>query len=456
LDEVKPFVLIVDDDASHRRLMQHWLARSGYHPDPYSSGEACLEALQTTLPDAILLDLHMDGMDGIETLRRVREIHPQLPVIMLTGDLGVDSVVKAMQAGALNYLSKPVDRNRLLDELEKAVGHYRSALHRKQKIRESKQSRGYGSLLGTSSQMNKLFLNLDRVAPSNITVLIVGESGTGKELVARAIHDNSRRRKGPFIPLNCAAVPETLQESELFGHEKGAFTGAEIRRVGRFEQAHGGTLFLDEVGELSPGLQAKLLRVIQERRFYRLGGSQEIQVDVRLLAATHRDLINSVKAGTFREDLYYRLAVFEVEVPALRERVPDIQLLAEHFVERYCQEYQRAALEISESALQRLTAYRWPGNVRELQNAIERAVVVSEGAEVLAANLPRRVALGTGAGKDSKSVDTHSATKTIKEVERETILAALDRFNGNVSCVIRELGIPRTTLYRKLKKYGIR
>lgn len=451
-----PVVLIVDDDPSHRRLIQHWLNRSGYTSETFGSGGACLEALTQRLPDAVLLDLHMEGLNGQQTLERIHDIHPSLPVIMLTGDVDLENVVRAMQAGACNYLAKPIDRLKLLEALESSISQYHQQFQATFEQRKASGEEGYGNLLGRSEIMQRLFKSLERVAPSNITVLIAGESGTGKELVAKAIHQNSRRSKGPFIALNCAAIPETLQESELFGHEKGSFTGANSRRIGRFEQAHGGTLFLDEVGELSPGLQAKLLRVIQERRFYRVGGSDEIEVDVRLLAATHQDLTTAVKSGDFREDLYYRLAVFEVGVPALRERPEDIAILAEKFVDEFTQSHHRESLSLSSMAMQKISAYPWPGNVRELQNALERAVVVSDTGIIHAEDLPGRVANTSTSTRTRKArLLQKDSVRTMEEVERSTIEQALAQFNGNVSHVIRELGIPRTTLYRKLKKYGL-
>ena len=449
-------VLIVDDDPSHRRLIQHWLDRSGYATQTFGSGSACLDALSQSLPDAILLDLHMDGLDGHETLQRIHDVHPALPVIMLTGDVDPANVVKAMQAGACNYLAKPIDRVKLLDALSSSIQKYHEQFQAIFEQRQANGRQGYGSLIGGSDIMQRLFRSLERVAPSNITVLVAGESGTGKELVAKAIHQNSRRNEGPFIALNCAAIPETLQESELFGHEKGAFTGANSRRIGRFEQAHGGTLFLDEVGELSPGLQAKLLRVIQERRFYRVGGSDEIEVDVRLLAATHQDLTNRVKDGDFREDLYYRLAVFEIQVPPLRSRSEDIPLLANKFVDTFAKEHQRGNITLSPAALKKIETYHWPGNVRELQNALERAVVVGDNGLIQPDDLPSRVANTPTPARPRKTKGASSdSVRTMEEVERSTIEQALAQFNGNVSHVIRELGIPRTTLYRKLKKYGL-
>ena len=448
-------VLVVDDDASHRRLMQHWLQRGGFQTQTFATGQECLSALNQSLPDAILLDLHMKGLDGHETLQRIHEVHPELPVIMLTGDVDPQNVVRAMQAGACNYLAKPVDRTRLLQALSTSIASFHQKFQQKYEQRTQSNTDGYGALLGRSEIMRRLFRNLERVAPSNITVLIAGESGTGKELVARAIHDNSRRGTGPFIALNCAAIPETLQESELFGHEKGSFTGANSRRIGSFEQAHGGTLFLDEVGELSPALQAKLLRVIQERRFYRVGGSEEIDVDVRLLAATHRDLSTFVKSGAFREDLYYRLAVFEVDVPALRERTEDIHILTKKFIDQYSVAHQRSPIEVTSKALKALENYRWPGNVRELQNALERAVVVSEGSTIELDNLPSRVVNAPLSRHRQTKSSTDPSIMTMNEVEQQTIQQALIEFDGNVSQVIRELGIPRTTFYRKLKKYGL-
>jgi two-component system response regulator HydG len=405
------------------------------------------------LPDAILLDVHMEGMSGLAALERLKRLYPSLPVIMLTADAAVPTAVQSIQQGAYDYLTKPVDRSRLLTVVRNAVEKHEMSARLRQLEREL-HGGGYGGIIGSSTPMRRLFRQLDRVAPSDVTVLIAGESGTGKELVARAIHENSGRATGSFVPINCAAIPETLQESELFGHEKGSFTGATSRRIGRFEQAHGGTLFLDEVGELSAGLQAKLLRVLQERMFYRLGGSEQIQVDVRIVTATHRDLQDRCRSGAFREDLFYRLAVFELELPPLRERPEDIPLLVQVFLERFAGRHGRPEVGIGAAAMTALKTYHWPGNVRELQNAVERALVATLGDEVIPEDLPRRV---REPGRPAKVLTRRvSDLQPMEELEKRAIREAIEAAEGNMSEVIRRLGIPRTTLYRKLKKYQLR
>jgi two-component system response regulator HydG len=448
-----PVVVVVDDDPSHRRLVGRWIERSGYQVREFADAASLLSSLDHMLPDAVLLDVHMEGMSGLAALERLKRLYPHLPVLMLTADANVPTAVQAIQQGAYDYLTKPVERSKLLTVLRNAVKKHAMAARLRQLERELRGG-GYGGIIGSSSAMRRLFKQLDRVSPSDVTVLIAGESGTGKELVARAIHANSGRARGPFVPLNCAAIAETLQESELFGHEKGSFTGATSRRVGRFEQAHGGTLFLDEVGELSAGLQAKLLRVLQERKFYRLGGSEQIEVDVRIVTATHRDLQERCLKGDFREDLFYRLAVFELELPPLRDRTEDIPLLAQTFLERFAKRHGRPEVRIGEAAMAALREYHWPGNVRELQNAVERALVATLEDEVQPEDLPRRV-------RDPGSVPTVlspavSELQPMEELERRAIQEAIRAAEGNMSEVIRRLGIPRTTLYRKLKKYQLR
>jgi len=413
--------------------------------------------LDNILPAVILLDIHMAGIDGFQVVETLKRRQSDVPVVMLTGDAGVAQVVRAMQAGAWDYVTKPTDRRKLLTTVRNAADRGAMNVRLRQLEREAAGG-GYGDMVGISKVMCDLFRTLDRIAPSDVTVLIAGESGTGKELAARAIHDNSGRRAGPFVALNCAAVPENLQESELFGHEKGAFTGASGRRVGRFEQANGGTLMLDEVGELSPGLQAKLLRALQERKFYRVGGDREIDIDVRILAATHRDLYADTQAGRFRLDLFYRLAVFEVSIPPLRERSEDVLVLAKRFLTELRRQYDQDGSAMSAAAAELLRAHVWPGNVRELRNALERAVVAAGDGTIEPHHLPPRIRNGEEATPPGAVAtrETPDNITHIEDVERKAIVDAIDATDGNVSEVIRRLGIPRTTLYRKLKKYGLR
>ena len=470
----KGHLVIVDDDESLRQLVVHWLNGADFQVDEYLNGESCLEGLQRTMPDALCLDLNMPGLGGIETLRQIRTRHRNLPVIILTAETGVDTVVTAMQLGAYDYLTKPLDKNKLITTMRNAVERHRMLVRLTTLEREANQG-GYPGLIGESRPMKRLFREIDRVAASDVTVLIHGESGTGKEIVARSLHQHSGRSKLPFVALNCAAIPETLQESELFGHEKGAFTGAHQRHIGRFEQAHGGTLFLDEVAELSLGLQAKLLRAIQERRFHRVGGTKEIHSDFRLLAASNRDLAEAARQGDFREDLFYRLAVFEVEVPPLRQREGDILLLAEHFLKKFAE---GKAPKLTPETQKLLQQYHWNGNVRELENAMRRSSVLAVEGAVLPSGLPPRIRRFADKQKELQarpSIAPKEEAKatpfpteltppkgailpqvTMAELEKLALVEALQRCGGNISEVGRQLGVGRTSLYRKLSKYGLR
>ncbi len=443
-------------------LIERWLERDGYHVETAGSAEEALEVLSRSLPDAICLDIELPGMSGLEALELITRHHPKLPVIILTADREVATVVTAMQRGAHDYLAKPVDRTKLATTVRNATELHRLKLRVSTLEREVEGAASYKGIIGESPAMQSLFRELDRVAPTDVSVLIHGESGTGKELIARAIHDSSARAGGPFVALNCAAVPESLQESEFFGHEKGAFTGALARRLGRFELANGGTLFLDEVGELSASLQAKLLRVLQERTFQRVGGAQDVRSDFRLVTATHRDLSAEVDAGRFRSDLFFRLNVFELELPSLRARPGDIALLVQHFL---VEAAPNRSMSVDAEAMAALEAYAWPGNVRELENAIQRATVVSRDGVIRIGDLPPRVREPSQATPPS-SARRSSAPKTpsakppsaarMDEVERQALERALAQTKGNVSEAVRILGIGRTTAYRLMKKYGIR
>ena len=425
------------------------------------------------VPEAVCLDLDMPGLGGLETLRRIRARHRLLPVVILTADSAVDSVVVAMQEGAYDYLVKPVDFTALTTRIRNAVDRSRMAV-RLLELERATRDGGFPGIVARSDSMKKLFGRMDRVTASDATVLIYGESGSGKELVARAIHRESGRAKGPFVAVNCAAIADTLQEAELFGHEKGAFTGATEQRKGRFEQADQGTLFLDEIGELSLSLQAKLLRVIQERSFHRIGGAAEVASDFRLVAATHRDLRAEVEAGTFRQDLYFRIAVLELHVPPLREREGDVALLAGHFLDELTQRSGRG-LSFAPEALFALESFSWPGNVRQLANVIQNAAVFCDTDVITEDDLPDEVRqnrswpapreetrvessaeLESSAGSASRREREPTEGFKLDGIERTTILGALEAAKGNVPRASRLLGISRPTLYRKLKKYGIR
>ena len=459
--EAPPTILVVDDDADIRALLRRWLTLDGFRVECVDSGEAALQSLTRMLPDAVCLDLELPGWSGNETLARIKAQNPRLPVLILTANGAIETVVTAMRSGAWDYLVKPIERLRLTTTLHNAVDHSRMSVQVAQLEREV-SGRAADGMVGDSLPMRALLRQIDRVAPTSITVLIRGESGTGKELIARAIHEGSARRDAPYVALNCAAVPETLQESELFGHEKGAFTGAAARHQGRFEQAHQGTLFLDEVAELSLSLQAKLLRVLQERRFHRVGGGREVTSDFRLVAASHRDLSAEVAAGRFREDLYFRLAVFELDVPPLRARGRDVITIAESFLASFGA---GSARTLSADARRALQAYRWPGNVRELRNAIERASIVASGSEIQLEDLPPRIWQQTAESAE-RAAPASTVTRvaeaavtpsgeTLDDLERVAILDVLRKTQGNRTEAGRRLGIGRSTLYRKLKKYGI-
>lgn len=464
-------IMLVDDDPAQCELLRRWLEDEGFNVMTYHDGQSCLAGLTEVLPDAVCLDLVMPGLDGFETMRRIRAHHPRLPITVMTAQTGVASVVEAMKLGAYDYLVKPVERTKLTTELRNAVEHNRMSTRLAQLEREV-QGIGYPGIVGESPPMQDLFRRIDRIAASDITVLVHGDSGTGKELVARAIHGASSRHRKPFVPLSCAAIPESLQESELFGHERGAFTGATSRRIGCFERSNGGTLLLDEIGELSRSTQAKLLRVLQERCFQRVGGNSEIHSNFRLIAATNRDLAEEVREGRFREDLYFRVVVMELNIPPLRERERDVVLLARHFLREYGGD--RGPADLAPETVELLLSYDWPGNVRELQNAMERAVVEAGGDLLTIKDLPVRIRRGPNAASGESAATTGlsayassltgdgarsgltSKPMTLDELEREAIVQSLARNEGNISRVVRELGIGRTTLYRKLQRYNLR
>ncbi len=486
-------VVLVDDDRNLCDLVERFLDRAGYQVKVFHDGESFLAAMGAMMPDAICLDLNMPGIGGLQTLDLIKERQRQLPVIILTADHTVDSVVSAMQRGAYDYLVKPIDRTKLVTIVGNAVERYRMSMRLLQLEREV-GGEGYANIVGNSPAMKELYRQMDRVAASDITILVHGESGSGKELVAQAIYEGSGRKSGPFVALNCAAIPETLQESEIFGHEKGAFTGAVARHIGKFEQANGGCLFMDEVAELSLTLQAKLLRAIQEKRFHRVGGSTQVLSDFRLIAATHRNLLDMVKHGYFREDLYFRIAVFELEVPPLRDRGEDVILLAERFLDRYKPKGQLRP-RLSNDVIDLLNAYAWPGNVRELENIMQRCLLIAKDGRVVPEDLPPRLRSERGSAAiedapDHAEISSRSSgavpntnvvpmtpsfgapaerrepepprrssrleTLDLSELERRAIQQALEEANGNLSQVVRLLGIGRTTLYRKLKTHKLR
>ena len=439
-------VLIVDDEFSVRDSLVHWFEKDGYRTASAQDGKEALRMLEEAPWDVILLDIKMPGMDGLELQRRIREVNPDVPVIMITAFASVDTAVRALKEGAFDYVTKPIDPDELSHLVRRAVERHRLQRENLQLRHKIDQLASPSTIIGASPQMGKVLELVKSVAETDTTVLIRGESGTGKELIAQTIHANSRRRYFPIVPVNCGAVPESLLESELFGHEKGAFTGAQYRRKGKLEMADGGTLFLDEVGTISPQMQVNLLRVLESKEFMRLGGSRPVHVDFRVICATNQDLEQLVKEGRFREDFYFRINVISVSLPPLRDRREDIPLLAQHLLAKYAQEMNRPFTGFDATAMDLLVRCAWPGNVRELANAIERAVVVGRPPMVRAEDLPVHVN-----GKDAIAVGD-----SLADVEKAQIRLILERTGGNVTRAAETLGIDRVTLYNKIKKYGLR
>ncbi|MED5374512.1 MAG: sigma-54 dependent transcriptional regulator [Myxococcota bacterium] len=447
-------ILIVDDEPSIRKVLSAHLRRDGYDVSTASDGAEAIAALQAEDFEAVVSDMKMPNVGGLELLRWCREHRPSLPVILITAHGTVDSAVEAIKRGAHDYITKPFDRDELKLILQKAVATGESSRSKVQ------PAPGRFAIIGQTPSMRRVFDLIAKVAASPTTVLITGESGTGKELVAQALHQESDRADGPFITVNCGAIPENLFESELFGHERGAFTGAVHSKPGRFELAHGGTLLLDEVGELPAEMQVKLLRVLQERRFERVGGLRSIDVDVRLVAATNRDLAQAARDGDFRQDLYYRLNVIPIHLPPLRDRSEDVPLLAQHFLERFNSRLGREVKGLTPAALEALQAWHWPGNIRELENFMERAVLLSDGPWVDLSELPG-LKVGTRpsptptSGMESMPLKDYVRVHTAK-LERARIREALDAEHQNVTRAARRLGISRKSLQTKMKDYGLR
>ncbi len=447
-------VLVVDDDKNIRRMIEiHLKKEKVYEVIHAANGESCLRVLREDLPDLVLLDIQMPGIDGIEALEQIKQQYSRLPVVMMSAHGTIDIAVRSMKLGAYDFITKPFSGDRLLITVKNAIenNELRSEVEKlRQELQEKYQ---FKKIIGQSGAMQEVFKAVSKVIDSNVTVLLQGESGTGKELIARAIHFESKKRKNkPFIAVNCSALPESLLESELFGHEKGAFTGAAARRIGKFEQADGGTIFLDEIGEMTPATQVKVLRVLQEREFERVGGNELVKVDVRIISATNKDIEESVRKGEFREDLYYRISVFPIKIPPLRERKEDIPLLAEYFMQKYAEREEKEVNSIAPDAMELMMAYHWPGNVRELENAIERAVLLATTSEIVVNDLPPNVrSIG-----ERKVVEQSGALNSwIEKLEEEALRKALLECEGNVSLTARKLGIGRATVYRKAKKYGL-
>jgi DNA-binding NtrC family response regulator len=441
-----PSILVVDDEKVVRDSLTKWFLQDGYDVESAESGAEALKRLQTRKRDLLLLDIKMPGMDGMELQQRVKEIDPGATIIFITAHATIDSAVQALKQGAFDYVTKPVDPDYLSHVVANALRQRTLAIEN-ERMRESITSASRAEeIVGESPQMKKIFELIDTVAKTDTTVMIRGESGTGKELVARAIHANSSRRFFPVVPVNCGGLAEGLLESELFGHERGAFTGAHYRRKGKLELADGGTLFLDEVGNISPKTQMDLLRVLETKQFTRVGGNDVLRTDFRVVCATNTDLEQAVKQGTFREDLYYRLNVFSIVLPPLRERRSDIPLLANYFVKKYALQMNKAITGLAPEAMEQVVQYSWPGNVRELENAIERAMVLGTPPLLKASDLPFQMTSERG----------RIRTGTLADIERAYILEVLERNHWNISRSAEELDIDRVTLYHKIDKYGLK
>lgn len=447
----KPLIYIVDDEKNIRRSFELILKPEGYRVQAFESAETFLGAAAETLPEIVFLDVLLPGMNGIEALKMLKNLSPGSEVVMISGHANLSMAVEAARAGAYDFLEKPLNKERILLTLRN-LQERRSLQSRFASLRESVEEEY--RLVGESPRWQAALKQIEKVAPTDSKVLITGESGAGKELLAYAIHQRSPRAREPFVKMNCAAIPEELSESELFGSEKGAFTGAAERREGKFMQADGGTLFLDEIGDMSLRVQTKVLRVLQDGEFQRVGGKETLKADVRIIAATNKNLREMVREGSFREDLYFRLNVFPIEAPPLRERPEDVALLAQHFIQRFCRRNNRRIPEVQPEVYAALKKYPWPGNVRELQNLVERLIILSENNRIGAENLPAYLLQA-----EFKLPETPPGARTLGEVreeaERAYILHCLEHTGGNVTQAARLLGMERTNLHKKMKALGI-
>ncbi len=442
----KPRILVVDDEWAMQEALRDWLEEDGYEVGLASSGEEAIVQAKQKNWEVILLDLKMPGMDGLEALKRLKEVNPEAEILMMTAYATVDTAVQAMKEGAFDYLVKPFDPDVVEMQIKKIIQHKDLILENLLLRKTLEEKFQYDEIIGKSEAMQEIFSIISRVAPTDSTVLITGESGTGKELIAQAIHANSQRSYMPFIAVSCGALPDTLLESELFGFEKGAFTGAAHAKRGRFEMADGGTLFLDEIGDISLKTQIGLLRVLQQKEISRLGSEQTTKVDVRILAATNRDLQQAIQEERFRKDLYYRLNVISIHIPPLRERKEDIPLLVDNFVRKFSAEMNKEEKKLGPSARKFLMDYNWPGNVRELENVIERALVIGQSREILPDDLPF-------SRSPLRPTELPKSLKLMEEIHIERILKEND---WNISKAARALEIDRQTLYNKMQKYQIK
>ncbi|HTA93755.1 MAG TPA: sigma-54 dependent transcriptional regulator [Polyangiaceae bacterium] len=450
---MKAKVLIVDDDTSMCELLAEGLSQQGYDARWKASGHEALAEIEQRSFDVVLTDINMRDMNGLELCQRVTEAHPELPVLVITAFGSMETAVQAIRAGAYDFITKPFDIDVVGIAIERAVKHGVLTREVQRLQRAVDESRRFDELLGASPAMKEVYDLLERVAESESTVLVSGESGTGKELVARALHRRSKRSTGPFVAINCAAMPEQLLESELFGHTKGAFTDARTARPGLFVQAKGGTIFLDEIGDMPLGLQPKLLRALQERTVRPVGGDHETPIDVRVVAASNRDLETAIEERKFREDLYYRINVIHVELPPLRARGADVLLLAQHYLEHFAAQSQKDVRSLDPEAAERLSAYAWPGNVRELANCLERAVALTRNESIGSADLPEKIRNYRTSHVLVAATDP-SELVPLEEVEKRYILRVLEAVGGNKTLAAQVLGLDRKTLYRKLDRYG--
>ncbi|MEW6417103.1 MAG: sigma-54 dependent transcriptional regulator [Nitrospirota bacterium] len=464
-------ILIIDDDESVRDSLKVFLEEKGYKVTTASGGQAGIDLLKKEKFDVFLIDLIMPGMGGLDVIKELSAFNINTPGIVVTAYASVQTAVDAMKLGAFDYVTKPFVLDELMIIINRAINVSRLQRENLMLKKQLKRKYDFEGLIGDSPRMQQVFEMIEKVADTDSTIFITGKSGTGKELIAKTIHYNSSRSQKPFVPLNCAAIPRDLLESELFGHEKGAFTGAIATRAGRFELAHEGTLFLDEIGELDPSLQAKLLRVLQEMEFERVGGVKTIKVDVRIIAATNKDLEKATKEGKFREDLFYRLNVIPIHIPSLKKRVEDIPLLIDHFINKFSKRRKREPLKFSSEALDCLLKYRWPGNVRELENLIERLTILVSGNVVKVSDLPEKFHEETGIEMVKESYFVKAPDHTFKEfvlpdaginlnsvlenMERKLIQSALEKTGGIKNKAAELLGLNRTTLIEKLKKKNI-
>lgn len=450
-------VSIVDDDHSLRRLLEFTLKAWGYASQTFGNGEALLKSLDDNPGDVVLMDHMMPGLSGLDTLKALRERFPDLPVIMLSAQGKIDVAVDLMRAGATDYFTKPVDLKRLQFALNNAISMHRLKDRVRQLQDTLESSVRFDNIVSSSGAMQHVLKLVDKARNSDINVLIEGESGTGKELIARAIHFNGHRKDRPFVVINCAAIPRELLESELFGHERGSFTGAVERKIGKFEAAHTGTIFLDEIGELDMTLQAKLLRVIQTKQFERIGGLETLTTDARIVSATNRDLLALAEERQFREDLYYRLCTFPIKLPPLRDRPAEIPLLTEHFLAQFARREGKPGLTMLPETIAMLQRHTWPGNVRELQSVIERAVLLADGDTMRPEDLPQSLRIGgaTASGISSGLFATKEDVLPLERIKEMAIRRAITLFDGNMTETARVLGIGRTTLYDLIKKYDI-